>query len=143
MPSQAHHRSRVIGTAGAALAHIYLAVLGTIGYLNYTVPTRYEFLYIVADQWAWSWIHGAIAMFLLASLLAPYRRVPVLETTLAQIACSCAFAVMLTWAFFNALWGLSTIRPVSLAAPGLAIIVAVGEQVLAHAWNRGATTRDR
>lgn len=141
MPTRAHHRSRVAATVGAATAHAYLSLIGVHGYLDYTVATRYTLLEEVAGQHVWAWIHGAVTVILLLTLFDPYRRVR--ETPVIFIACSMAFAAMLIWAFFNMLWGLSTVRPVSLAGPGLALVVAAGEQLLAHAWNRGASTRDR
>lgn len=147
MPSQGHHRSRVIGTVGAAAAHTYLSVLGLFDYLNFTVNTRYGGLHEAADEEAWAWIHLGVAVFLISSLAWSYHRVrlrgPWEEMTITAVACSVGFAAMFTWAFFNFLWGLTTIRPVSLAGPGLAFAVAAGEQLLAHAWNRGALTRDR
>jgi hypothetical protein len=51
--------------------------------------------------------------------------------------------MMFTWAFFNLLWGLSTVRPVSLAGPGLALVAAAGEQLLARRWARGTYDKGR
>lgn len=145
MPSHAHvahHRSLVIGTLGAAMAHGYLATLGFLGYLNYTVGTNYVLLNEIASDDLWAWIFTITAILLLVSVFIPYRRVKLFNAPFAQVICSVAFAAMLTWAFFTLLWGLSTTRPVSLAGPGLAFAVSAGEQLMAHAWNRGATTRD-
>ena len=142
MPTHAHHRARTFATVGAAAAHGYLAILGFIGSLDFTVPSEYALLHELAGAHLWAWVHGAVALLLLTALGKPYQMCRI-GTVRASVACSIGFALMLIWAFFNLLWGLSTVRPVSLAGPGLAFIVAAGEQLLAHAWNRGALTKDR
>ncbi|HQW88953.1 MAG TPA: hypothetical protein PK478_03830 [Nitrospira sp.] len=116
-------------------------MLGFIGFLNYTVGTTYELLNQVAADFLWAWIHGAVALVLVASLFKAHTRLR--EMSLPALACNIAFAAMFTWAFFNFIWGLSTVRPVSLAGPGLAFAVAAGEQLLANAWNRKASTKER
>lgn len=136
-----HHRAHVAATLGAAAAHFYLSVLGVVGFLNYMVETRYTLLNEVAADYLWAWIHGAVAVVLVASMFKWHTRFR--EMTLPAIACSIAFAAMFTWAFFNLVWGVSTVRAVSLAGPGLAFTVAVGEQLLANAWNREASTKER
>lgn len=141
-PSHAHHQSRVFATLGAAMAHGYLATIGSAGYLNFTVPSEYPLLHLMASSHVWTWIHAGVTVVLLSSLHKPYKPCW-LGTNRAAAACSVGFATMFIWAFFNMLWGLSTISPVSLAGPGLAFAVAAGEQLLAHAWNRGAPTKDR
>lgn len=147
MPTAGHYRSRVVTTAVVACAHCYLAMIGFTGLLNYTVPTRYQFLEEIGAEQYWSWIHLACAAVLLASLTAPTYR-PKLgswtsELPLAALACALGFALLTSWALFNLLWGLSTVRPVSLAGPGLALVVALGEQLLAHAWTRGTYDKGR
>ena len=136
-----HYRASVAATLGAATAHLYLSVLGFIGFLNYTVGTTYELLNQVAADFLWAWIHGAVALVLVTSLFKAHTRFR--EMSLPALACNIAFAAMFTWAFFNLIWGLSTVRPVSLAGPGLAFAVAAGEQLLANAWNRKASTKER
>lgn len=139
MPSHAHyahHRSLGVATVFAAAAHGYLSILGMLGFLNYTVPTRYELLDEVASATLWAWLHGITAVILIASLANPCWRVHRFDAPIAAVVTSVGFAFMFVWAFFNMLWGLTTIRPVSLAGPGLAFSVAVGEQLLANAWNR-------
>lgn len=136
-----HHRARIAATLGAAGAHLYLSVLGSIGFLNYTVETRYTLLNDVAADFLWAWIHGAVALLLVASLLKSHTRFR--EMAVPAIACNIGFAAMFTWAFFNFIWGMSTVRPVSLAGPGLAFAVAAGEQLLANAWNREDSTKER
>lgn len=147
MPSPAHHRSRAFGTLGAAGAHTYLAVIGFMSLLDFTVPTEYEVLEQIASQDYWSWIHLGCAVTLVLSLWSPYRSLRIRrwhsELPLASIACSIGFTMMFVWALFNMLWGLSATRPVSLAGPGLALIVAAGEQLLANAWTRGTHDRGR
>jgi hypothetical protein len=141
MPTRAHHRSRVVATACVAAAHAYLASIGSVGYLNFTVRSDYPLLHELASSTLWTWLHAIAAVAILASLTSPYRHCWV-GTPRATVACSFGFAIMLVWSVFNFLWGFSTIRPVSLAGPGLALAVAAGEQLLAHAWNREATTKD-
>lgn len=137
MPTAAHHRARVAGTLGAAGAHTFLATIGALDLLNYTVPTKYELVDQVAAEGHWALAHAIIAVVLVVSLRwGEWRRTPH-SMPVPAIACSAAFAIMFTWAFFNLLWGLSAVRPVSLAGPGLAFIVAAGEHLLATAWNRG------
>lgn len=143
MPTPAHHRARVAGTLGAAAAHGYLAVLAATGYLNYTVPTRYRLIDEIASDFLWLWIHAAVVMILLLSLRRPTWQPRWPDAPIAAIACSIAFSAMATWAFFNLLWGLSTVRPVSLAGPGLALVVAAGEHLLANAWIRGTHNKGR
>lgn len=147
MPTAAHHRSRVVTMSLVAGAHGYLAAIGFTGLLNYTVPTQYEFLEEVAAEAYWSWVHLACAAVLLAALLAPTYRPRIgpwtSELPLAALACSVGFALLTSWALFNLLWGLSAVRPVSLAGPGLALVVALGEQLLAHAWTRGTYDKGR
>lgn len=126
-----------------AVAHLYLAALGAVGNLNYTVPSRYTLLQEVANDHLWAWLHALAAVVLLSSLRHPYRHLQGFDSPRATIASSFGFSIMAIWAFFNMLWGVSSIRPVSLAGPGLAFIVAIGEQLLAHAWSRGALIRDR
>lgn len=143
MLSREHHRLRLFGTLGAIVAHTYLAAIGTVSLLNYTVPSRYSILAEVASDDLWTWLHAICAVVLLVGLHNPTRRIPYFGNRLIAVACSLGFAFMLTWAFFNLVWGLTAVSPVSLAGPGLAIVVAAGEQMLAYAWNRGALTKDR
>jgi len=147
MPTAAHHRGRVLATLGAAGAHLYLAVIAFAGLLNYTVPTKYEVLQQIAAQDAWAWIMLVCALLLVGSLAAPKHHVQIgawhSALPLAALACNIGFAMLTTWALFNMLWGMSTARPVSLAGPGMAFIVALGEQLLANAWTRGSHTKVR
>lgn len=147
MPTPAHHRGRVLATTGVAVAHGYLSLIAFNGLLNYTVPTYYSVLEQIASETYWAWIHLVCALLLLGSLRSPLYRLRIRswssDLPLAALACSLGFAMLTTWALFNLLWGLSTIRPVSLAGPGLALVVAFGEQLLANAWTRGTYTRDR
>lgn len=147
MPTRAHHRTRVFSTAAAAGAHGYLATIGALGLLNYTVPTPYAVLEEIAAESYWFWIHAVCSILLLASLRAPYAHPRIrnwyAEVPYAVIACQIGFTMMFCWALFNLLWGLSVERPVSLAGPGLAFIVAAGEQILANAWMRGSHDKGR
>lgn len=147
MPTAGHHRSRVITTTLVAAAHGYLALIGFTGLLNYTVPTKYEFLEEVAAEPYWSWTHLICGTVILASLIAPTYRPKIgpwtSELPLAALACALGFALLTSWALFNLLWGLSAVRPVSLAGPGMALVVALGEQLLAHAWTRGTYDKGR
>jgi hypothetical protein len=143
IPTAAHHRARVVGTLGAATAHGTLAYLGTQDLLNYTVPTRYSLIDQVASEHAWAWIHLTAAVLMLLSLRWGEWKRNENALPLPAIACSIGFALMFTWGFFNLLWGLSAIRPVSLAGPVLALIVAAGEHLLASAWNRGSHAKGR
>lgn len=143
MPTAAHHRARVVATVGAGAAHAALSFLGAVDLLNYTVPTRYELIDQVAAQPLWTWIHAIIAILLWLTLFRPYARWRGDGTRVMSIACSVAFAAMSTWAFFNLMWGLSTVRPVSLAGPVMAFVVAAGEYLLANAWTRGTHDKGR
>lgn len=152
MHPDAARRGRVLATLVAAGAHTYLATLGAIHMLNYTVDTTFEVLALAASSEAWTWIHGACAVLLVGAvaygpekhLHARWRQLrwrcffPV-----GSIACSVSFAMLTTWAFFSMVWGLTTVRPVSLAGPGLAFVVAFGEQLLANAWMRGTHCKGR
>lgn len=147
MPTAGHHRARVVSTVGAAAIHAYLAILGWVGLLDYTVPTQYEVLQQIAAQDYWSWIMIGCSVFLLVSLRAPYKHVTfrrhTSELPLAAVACNTGFTMLFVWAFFNLVWGLSAQRPVSLAGPGLAFAVSFGELVLATAWTRGSHDKGR
>jgi hypothetical protein len=143
MPTASHYRARVAGTLGAAGAHSYLATIGSLGLLNYTVPTEYSLIDEVAAEPYWAWIHAVVALALVGSLWRPTWKPLGGDLPVTAIACSLGFAMMFSWAFFNLLWGLSTVRPVSLAGPGLALIVAAGEQLLANAWTRGIHNKGR
>jgi hypothetical protein len=143
MPSPAHYRTRVVGTLLAAGAHAYLSLIGAMDLLNYTVPTRYVIVDQVASEHYWVWIHAIVAILLVAVLRRPMLRRTPESLPVASIACNIAFAMMFTWAFFNLLWGLSTVRPVSLAGPGLALVAAAGEQLLARRWARGTYDKGR
>jgi hypothetical protein len=147
MPTAAHHRARVLGTVWAAGAHAALGVLAVLGLLNYTVPTKYAVLQQIAAQGYWAWIHFGCAVLLVGSLRMPRERIEIRsrksDLPRSAIACGIGFAMMVTWAFFNLLWGLSADRPVSLAGPALAFVVAAGEQLLANAWTRGTHTQGR
>ena len=144
MPTPAHRRARIFGTVGAAVAHGALAILAQLELLEYTVPTRYPLIDEVASDWVWAWIHALIALGLLVSLKYQDRpRRDVDSAPWPAVACSVAFAAMVTWAFFNLLWGLSAVRPVSLAGPVLAFVVGAGEHLLAAAWNRGSHNRSQ
>lgn len=147
MPTAAHHRGRQLATLGAAGAHTYLGVIGLLDLLNYTVPTPYAVLEQIASEKYWAWIHIGCAVILVCSLGHPYHRPRIKkwrsDLPFASVACGIGFTMMFVWALFNLLWGLSTVRPVSLAGPGLAFIVAFGEQLLANAWVRGTHDKER
>jgi len=147
MPTAAHHHSRVVATYWAAGAHVALGLLAAFHLLNYTVPTKYEVLQQIASQGYWIWIHFACAALLVGSLRIHTSHVHIRSWTselpASAIACNIGFAMMTTWALFNLLWGLTSQRPVSLAGPALAFVVASGEQLLANAWTRGTHTRGR
>ena len=141
-------RSRVVTTLVIAAAHLYLATLAHFDLLNFTQPTVFRVLTQAASTDAWMWIHASVGLLLVAVLLIGPESYPELRwlgrrwtsaLPLGSLACSVGFAAMTTWAFFYALWGLTAIRPVTLAGPGLAIVVALGEQLLANAWSRGST----
>lgn len=141
MSTLAHYNGRVLATAGAAGAHGYLSVIGAFDLLNFTIPTRYALLEMIASEGYWAWIHAGVAVLLLGSLLAPTAHLRIRcwysALPLASLACSIGFTMMFSWFLFSMLWGLSTERPVSLAAPGLAFIVAAAEQLLSLGWARG------
>lgn len=139
-----HHRALLLGTAGVSLAHGYLSVLGFLGLLNYTVPTKYEALDEAAGDQIWAWVHLACAVLLVVSLVGDRRGWTARNGyPFTALACNIGFAMMFTWAFFNLLWGLTAQRPVSLAGPGLAFVVAAGEQLLANGWMRGSHDKGR
>ena len=143
MPDAAHHRARTAGTIGAAASHGYLAILASNELLNYTVPTRYRLVDEIASDFLWGWMHLLAMLLLIVAAWRPHMWYGGRHINFAAIACSLGFAFMGTWAFFHLLWGLSATRPVSLAGPGLAFVVAAGEHLLAAAWRRGTYNKGR
>lgn len=143
MPTPSHHRARVGGTVGAAVAHGGLSALGMFNLLDYTVPTRYVLIAEVGGDHRWVWIHGLIAIALMLSLIRPYWRPWKHSPRITSLVGSLAFGAMAGWSFFALLWGMSSIRPVSLAGPLLGFVVAAGEHLLANAWTRGTHNKDR
>lgn len=147
MPTDNHHRGRVFATLCVAGAHGYLSLLGFTRLLNYTVPTEYAVLEQVAAQDTWAWVHAGVALLMVVALARPHVKPKignhVSYLTAIALACNVGFAFMFSWAFFNLLWGLTVDRPVSLAGPGLAFAVALGEQLLANAWTRGTHDKGR
>lgn len=147
MTDSSHHRGRVLATLCVAAAHVYLSVLGFTGYLSYTSPTKYEVLAQVAAQDTWAWVHAGVALLFFVTLARPHFRPAIGKhtsyLTSIALACNIGFALMFSWAFFHLLWGLTVERPVSLAGPGLAFAVALGEQLLANAWTRGTHDKGR
>jgi hypothetical protein len=141
MPTAQHYRARVLATLGAAGAHIYLAALATVNLLNFTVPSTFPLLAEIGNEDYWIWAQGLSATLLVLSLLSPKQHVVWRShrsaLPITTLACNLGAAMMFAWALFNMVWGLSAARPVSLAGPGLAFVVAFGEHLLALAWARG------
>lgn len=107
------------------LACAYLGIVGIFGRLNYTVPTTVDMLRSIVNSNLWTAGFLVVAGFVWAAIAT---------NRLQHQAMQLAFAVIAPWGVFNLLWGLSSERPVSLAAPGLALVVAVIAQALALAW---------
>ncbi len=128
MQAKTRRASRIAATLALVGLHLYLTIIGTFDRLNYTVPTRYRLIEEAADSEIWVGIHLTIAVSLLVGLWH--------NRGWEWRACSVSAGFMGAWAFFNLLWGLSVVSPVSLAAPGLAAFAAFGAHVLGLGWLR-------
>lgn len=128
----------MVMTMAVGIACAYLGIIGVFGRLNFTVLTTVDMLRIIVNSNLWSAGFLIVAGFIWATLVM---------NRLQHQAMQLAFAVMAPWAMFDLLWGLSTESPVSLAAPGLAVVVAVIAQALALSWasdaDRSSTTTGR
>lgn len=129
------HRRMVLATMAIAAAHFWLGCIGLLGRLNYTVPSSQEIIEIAASTGFWVPAHFASGALLLVGIKV--------GGGLESRACSVSVMTMGVWAFFNLMWGLTVISPVSLAPPGLACLAIVGGQLLADAWGRGRYDKGR
>ena len=140
---KAERRGATIATAAVALGHFYLGVLGLLGRLSYTQPSRHDLLEFAQRDHFWGPVHLVIALLLLVGLKHP----SLLDATVGRVRrdyhgvaeswlCNVSFTALLVWGFFNLLAGLTAIKPVALGAPGLAMIVALGAHLLSNAWMR-------
>ena len=132
MDGRGKARLRFLGTVATSLVHFYMAFLGFIGRLNYTVDSRYVWVEQIARADYWAVIHLIAGATLVAGLHFQRHE---------GKALSWSWAVMLTWTVFNMLWALTTVRAVSLVAPGLAAFVALGAFVLSRSWDATPITK--
>ena len=117
------HKSlaRHLGMGVVASAHVLLAVLGITNKLEFTQRSTFPVLETAASTELWVPIHLVIGIGLIfATLKHKWER----------CALSASAGFMGTWSVFNLLWGLSTIREVSLAGPTLGLCVAASAYVL-------------
>lgn len=130
MQAAARRTTRIAATFAVAAAHAYLVLVGLFDRLNYTQPSQYEIVERAASNHVWVGIHAVLTVALLVGLWH--------NRGWEWRVCSASAGFMGAWAFFNLLWGLSAVAPVSLAAPGLAAFVAFGAHVLSTAWLRAS-----
>ena len=107
-------------------AHLSLAFLAYVDLLEFTIPTEYKFISLAANSDLWFWLHLLCGLFVAAAIYFPrlYRQ-----------AMSASAGFLFGWAFFNMVWGLSTVgaRDVSLAGPVLGFALAGGAYIMAIA----------
>lgn len=125
---QTHLRARRRVTALVGLAHAALLILDCFGRLNFTVDSRYDLLEASAKQPAWLLLHAAVAAVLWYSVWRKHWYIHALGISVG---------VMGSWSVLTLLWGVSTVRPVSLVGPVFGLIVTAIAYVLAGAWAVG------
>jgi hypothetical protein len=117
-----------------AAAHTTLAVLGAIGRLSYSVPSRYPLLLELVGNPIWTWLHAGAAIAIITALT--FRRWQV-------SALAAATGVMGAWSCLTLLWGLSTVSNiVSLAGPMMGGFVALLSYLLTQSWARNGGNRE-
>jgi len=117
--------ARLVATGAMGFACAYLSVAHYFGRLNYTVPTTEPLLGAIVLSTIWPTAFLGVGTFVGVAMLARRWHRQAMQTV---------FAVMAPWGLFNLAWGLTSERPVSLAGPGLAIVVAIVAQALALTW---------
>jgi uncharacterized membrane protein len=115
-------------TLSVASGHVSLLFLYAFTRLNYTVDSRYVFLQHVVENPIWLFLHGAAAVALIASV--------VLRRNQMQ-ASGFSTGVMGSWGFLTLLWGMTTVRSVSLIGPVMALVVTATIYLLTTAWAIG------
>lgn len=112
-------------TTTIAAGHLLLLGLYATDRLSYTVDSRYVFLQHVAENPIWLLVHGTAAAWLLSSIVLRRHQIQ---------ACAYSAGVMGTWAMLGLVWGLTTVRPVSLIGPAMALVVTAFAYLLSQAW---------
>lgn len=127
MDAGAKRRARLAATAVVGAGNAAMAGLGLVDRLQFTVPTNLEFLALAANNTLWIWLLSASALATWASVLYNRWHVP---------ATAAATGVIGAWSFLNLLWGLNSVRPVSLAGPVLGTVVTALGYILTWLWAR-------
>lgn len=117
-------RRRAAAVILIGVGHLALALLGFLSLLEFTVPTVYPFISVVASAAVWQWVFLTLSIVIFLS---------VGWHSLEKQAMAASAGFLGTWAFFNFLWGISTVngQPVSLAGPTLGFILAGASYLLA------------
>ena len=134
-PTQKAHKGRVYLTLVVAASHFALMVLGVVDRLTFYTPSRNSILLQTLDNPLWAILHGLCALAIVFALRHRRYIVPALGS---------ATGVMGAWSFLSLLWGLTTLIPISLAAPVLGFGIAALAYLLTTAWAsvpRSDTTR--
>ena len=118
--------ARSLSMLAIASAHLMLGVLGLLNRLEFTQHSSFPVLELAASLEIWVPIHSACGAWV---LYVTFRNRFELQAT------SASAGFMATWAVFNFLWGLSTIRAVSLAGPVLAFSIAAVSYFMAITVN--------
>lgn len=116
------------------MGHTGLFILAATDTLTYTVPTTFHFLALLADSHAWLFIHATIAILIAVALIRKRGEIQ---------AMSLSAGFMGAWGVFTFLVGLTTIHPVSLAAPVLGLTLAGVAYAVAGSWGHSNAMRGR
>jgi len=119
-------------TAVVGLAHFTLFGLGITRHLTFTVDSNNEVLQMTVGNPLWIYLHAAIATWIAIVLLRHRGYVP---------ACGAACGVLIAWGVLTLLWGLTTVRPVSLVGPFFVMLIAVVAYLLTEHWAVGGDDR--
>lgn len=117
--------ARKISGACIALGHVSLFTLAVTHRLEFSTPTEYKFLQLAALNEAWLIIHAVCASAIVVSLMLDKMHVQSL---------SMSAGCMGAWGFISLLGGLTTVRPVSLAGPVLALVLSSVAYSVVMSW---------
>ena len=119
------YKARNLSYVAIGVTQLVLAFLAFGGRLNFTVPANHGSLEILTDDSFWAGVYLTTGIVTLLGLRFQYIK---------SLAMALAASTFFFWGGLQLVFGIDTIRPVSLAGPILALCLVPITITLSDAW---------